>query len=225
MEVRMSIRRAVGTALVSGILLLLAAGVRAECESSIGIKGGVDWTKTSFSSDTPGFRAQGSARTGLEGGLVFAGQCTDHFGLSLEALYVRRETKFFFPELNGIPPVTAIYKVDWIDFPLTAVVLFGEDGAVVRPLLFIGPDFAARLRARSENTAEGVTQEFDVKNQVRSTMVSIVGGAGARFRIGRRAWFTLDGRYVYGLTNISRSGSDWKTRDIQVMAGFLFGLF
>ena len=221
----MSIRRAVGTALVSGILLLLAAGVRAECESSLGIKGGVDWTKASFSSDTPGFRAQGSARTGLEGGLVFAGQCTDHFGLSLEALYVRRETKFVFPPAGGLSPITALYKVDWIDFPLTAVFLFAEDGSKVRPILFVGPDFAARLRARSENTADGVTQEFDVKNQTRSTMISILGGAGVRFQIGHRAWFTLDGRYVYGLTNISRSGSDWKTRDIQVMAGFLFGLF
>lgn len=221
----MTFRRAVGTAILSGSLFFLAAAACAGCESSIGIKGGVDWTKASFSSDTPGFRAQGSARTGPEGGLVFSGQCADHFGLALEALYVRRETKFSFPQAGGLPPIDAIYKVDYIDFPLTAYFLLAEDDSPIRPILFVGPDFAARIRAKSEDTSEGVTREFDVKNQTRATMVSIVGGAGARFRIGHRAWFTLDGRYVYGLTNISRSGSDWKTRDVQVMVGFLFGLF
>ena len=221
----MSMRRAVETAILSAGFLLLAAGARAECETSLGIKGGVDWTKASFSSDTPGFRAQGSARTGPEGGLVFAGQCAEHFGLSLEALFVRRETKFFFPPAGGLSPITAVYKVDWIDFPLTAVFLFADDGSPVRPVLFVGPDFATRIRAKSENTADGVTQEFDVKDQTKSTMISILGGAGVRFQIGHRSWFTLDGRYVYGLTNISRKGSDWKTRDVQVLAGFLFGLF
>ncbi len=129
------------------------------------------------------------------------------------------------PQEASLPPIDSLYKLDYIDFPLTAIFVLAADDSPVRPILFVGPDFAARIRAKSESTSGGVTREFDVKNQTRSTMVSILGGAGARFRIGHRAWFTLDGRYVYGLTNISRSGSDWKTRDVQVMAGFLFGLF
>ena len=140
---------------------------------------------------------------------------------------MRRETKFFVPPSEGLPAITAVYKVDWIDFPLTANFLFAEDTSAVRPVLFVGPDFSARIRAKSENTSGGTSAEFDVKDQVRSTMFSIVGGGGVRFRLGRRSWFTLDGRYVYGLTNIAPrgNGGDWKTRDVQVMAGFLFGLF
>lgn len=219
--------RAIRQAILSGLCALLAAAAGAQCDSSLGVKGGVDWTKASFSSDVPGFRAEGSARTGLEGGLIFSGQCAEHFGVSLEALYVRRETKFFFPAAGGLAPITAVYKVDWLDFPLTANFLFAQDGSPVRPVIFVGPDFSTRLSAKSENSSDGVTQEFDVKDQVRTTMFSIVGGAGIRVRMGRRSWFTLDGRYVYGLTNISPSGSgsNWKTRNVQVLAGFLFGLF
>ncbi len=206
--------------------LLVAAGLRAQCDASIGIKGGIDWTKTSFSSDQPGFKAEGSARTGFTGGLAFDGQCAEHFGVQLEALYVRRETKLDFPPAGGLSAITAVYKVDWLDFPLTANVLFGDDGSGIRPFLFAGPDFATRLRARSENQSAEGTAEFDVNNQIKNTMFSILGGGGVRFRLGHRSWFTLDGRYVYGLTNIARgSGQDWKTRDVQVFAGFLFGLF
>ncbi len=151
----MTFRRLVGTAILSVSILLLAAGACAGCESSIGIEGGVDWTKASFSSDTPGFRAQGSARTGPEGGLIFSGQCADHFGLALEALYVRRETKFSFPQAGGLPPIDALYKVDYIDFPLTAYFLLAEDDSPIRPILFVGPSFSARIRAKSENTADG----------------------------------------------------------------------
>ncbi|MGH9441265.1 MAG: porin family protein [Thermoanaerobaculia bacterium] len=222
----MSIRRGIETAVLSVAAVLLAAGGLAACETSIGIKGGVDWTKASFSSDVPGFRAEGSAREGFEGGLAFDGQCADHFGVSLEALYVRRDTKFFFPPSGGLAPITAVYKIEWIDFPVTGIVLFGEDGSAVRPFIFAGPVFSTRIGASSENTSEGVTKEFDANGQVKKTMFSLTAGGGARFRLGRRTWFTLDGRYVYGLTNIARgSGDRWKTRDVQVMAGFLFGLF
>ena len=210
---------------LSGAMLLLAAAAGAECESSIGIKGGVDWTKSSFSSDTAGLSA-GDSRTGPEAGLAFTGQCAEHFGVSLEALWVRRVTRFTVAPELGLPAIVSDYKVDWIDFPLTAVWLFGEDGATVRPLIFAGPDFSTRLRARSENVSGGASGEFDVNDQVKRTMFSLLGGAGVRIQIGHRTWFTVDGRYVYGLTNISRgSGQEWKTRDVQVLAGFLFGLF
>ena len=69
-----------------------------------------------------------------------------------------------------------------------------------------------------------MTQTFDVKNQFDRTNVALLAGGGAAFQVGSSMAFTVDARYVYGLTNLARhSGFSWKTRDVQVLGGFLFG--
>ena len=215
--------RATRIGLLSSLALFLAASAGAQCATSIGAKGGVNLGKSSFSGGSSGVTVDDSRRTGIAAGVVINGQCFEHFALQFEGLYVRRETKFFFPPKDNLPAITSLYKVDWIDFPLSAMGLFNPSEGKFRPFIFGGIDFAARIRARAENTSNGVTSEVDVKQQVKYTNFSLFGGAGAKFRTGERFWLTIDGRYVYGLTDIAPgSGQRWKYRDYQFLAGFLW---
>jgi hypothetical protein len=215
--------RSIRVGLLSIAALSLGVSVRAQCGNSIGAKGGVNLGKSSFSGGSTGVTSDDSRRTGLAAGVVINGECFEHFAVQLEGLYVRRETKFLVPATDVGPAITALYKVDWIDFPLSAMGLFNSSGEKFRPFIFAGVDFAARFRAKSENTSDGVTREFDAKSQVKKSMFSVFGGAGAKFRTGEKFWLTLDGRYVYGLTNISPdSHQKWKNRDLQFLGGFLW---
>lgn len=215
--------RAIRIGLFAGLTLLIGAMAGAQCDTSIGAKAGANLGKSKFSGGSTGVTSDDAEHTGLAAGVVVHGECTEHFGVQFEALYVRRETTFFFPPSGGLPGITSLYKVDWIDFPLSAMGLFNSSADRFRPFIFGGIDFAARIRARAESNSGGKTSEVDAKDQVRPTDFSLFGGAGAKFKTGDKWWLTLDGRYIYGLRNISPdTRQSWKNRDWQFLAGFLW---
>ncbi len=210
----------IGAALL-GSILLAALPARAQ-NFWIGPEAGIDFAKTSYSDDVHRIQISNSYQSGFTGGLAAESGFTDSLSIRVEALYVRRETKAFTPSLEGLPPISGKYRLDSIDFPATLHFNFGEKA--VQPYLFAGVDVSTLIKAENTNTSAGATQTFDVKNEFDRTNFGLVGGGGAFFHLGHAMAITVDARYVYGLTNIARhTGFSWKTRDIQVLGGFLFG--
>jgi hypothetical protein len=80
-----------------------------------------------------------------------------------------------------------------------------------------GPAVAFKLKARSFADFGGSTIVDDVSDDVESVEWSLVAGGGKEFKR-----FFVEGRYVHGMKNIDKLGSDAKTRTIAALAGLRF---
>jgi len=91
----------------------------------------------------------------------------------------------------------------------------------VTPCLFAGPYLAFNLSAESYID----DQEFDIKDQVKSTDYGLVIGGGLDYNllVGQ---LIFDARYVLGLTSIddTTDADDVKNTGIMIMAGYGFSM-
>jgi len=158
-------------------------------------------------------------------GFVGGGYATAHFakqfGVRLEALYVQKGgTGDLTGEFDGFPfQVEMSFKLDYIEFPLLAVVSFpaGTSGTFD---LFAGPAVAFNLNAELEVEAEGQSASEDIEN-ASSTDFGGVVGAGFTLALTSVNLFA-DARWEWGFTNIVDSDLD---ADIKNNAfGFMIGV-
>ena len=191
--------------LVPALIAIFAGVTPASAQISSGVKGGVNYADVSFDGDEG---VPSSGRAGWLAG-VFATIPIGPFALQPELIYTVKGT---FLDINTFEPD---YIVDYLEVPVLARVQLGK-----RLYAAAGPSFAFRVRARNRISFGGSTEEIDIKDEVNSFDLGVVGAIGVEF--GR---WVVDGRYTYGLSDSDADTSDAvkiRNRVVSLSAGFKF---
>jgi hypothetical protein len=168
-----------------------------------GAKGGVVFATTSDES------ADTTYRTGFAAGAFVEWPLGTRLAVQPEALFVQKGSKL------DSSLVDSSFRVDYLEVPvLVKYNLTASPGAF---FVYGGPAVAFKLKARSFADFGGSTIVDDVSDDVESVEWSLVAGGGKEFKR-----FFVEGRYVHGMKNIDKLGSDAKTRTIAALAGLRF---
>jgi hypothetical protein len=187
---------------MSLLVCLLVAAVTATTAPAQGftLKGGLSYGNVSNTGVLPG-TLQG--RTGFAAGLSVV-STQRLIGVGAEALYAQRGVES--------SAVGGSRKLDYIDVPLFLRVSIPTS---VTPFAYAGPQASFELRCRTETT---VCPDTD---RPRQSFAAIIG-AGISF--GRRPMISVEGRYLYGLTDLNlstiTSSDNYRTRSFLGMIGF-----
>jgi hypothetical protein len=218
-------KRFVPVVLVLAVATALAASP-AHAGLALGVKGGVSISQVQsdlFDTDN---------RTGFVGGVYGALDLTPMIGIQPELLFVRKGAKLFSTdvEVGGIPlgEIGTTLDVDYVEVPLLLrVSLPVADPLGVR--LLAGP--VASIKVNEKLSTTGLIGYSLDSDQVKTADFGIAAGAAVALRHGTFA-LVGEGRYTFGLTNISdlsiadvSFGGDVKNGSFYAMAGleFLFG--
>ncbi len=174
----------------------------ASAQGGVALKGGLSYGNVSNRGVLPGNLDH---RTGFAVGLS-AGTGRNMLGLGVEALYAQRGVTGSAPDER---------KLDYLDVPVFVRALFPTPG--IAPYAYAGPQFSFELRCRTGNSACPDTDRP-------STSYAAVLGGGAR--LGAASALMLEGRYVYGLTDLKlstvTSAESYKTRSFMILLGYAF---
>jgi len=166
-----------------------------------GIGGGVK-VGVNFATVSGDIEADKSARTGLVAGAFLTVPVAPAVAFQPEVLYSMQGVK----GKDGSDEFTA--KIDEVQIPL--LLRFGSNAGH----LLVGPSIGFITRAKIKFGS----QEEDFKDDLKSTDIGIVVGAGVT--VNR---FLIEGRYTAGMTNLNDGGSDDnKSRVFSVLVGVGF---
>lgn len=172
---------------------------------SIGVKGGADLSRVSF---TPSVKQ--SFALGMNGGVTFRYIEENHFGLIGEVNFEQRGWKENFEEY----PYKYTRTLNYVQIPFLAHIYFGRRGKF---FFNAGPEIGFMI-------GESTSANFDYKNvsqipnfPLRTTYqyqlaaenkidYGISAGLGGEFNLNRRNSIYIEGRFYYGLGNVLRSG-------------------
>jgi hypothetical protein len=167
------------------------------------IKGGYSWGDVSNKGILPG---ELNERSGFAAGIGFT--TTGTLGFGIEALYAQRG-------LTSDTPADE-FELDYIDVPAYLRLSFPTNS--ITPFVYAGPQISFEIRCRAG--------DIDCADDGRET-TSYAGiiGAGIRFG-GRAAGLFVEGRYIYGLSDLKLStvfdDDSFETRSFMILAGFAF---
>jgi outer membrane protein with beta-barrel domain len=174
----------------------------ATAQSGVAVKGGFSYGNVSNRGVLPGNLRE---RTGFAVGLS-AGTGRDMLGFGIEALYAQRGVSGSAPDER---------KLDYVDVPVFVRALFPTPG--IAPYAYAGPQLSFELRCRTGNSSCPDTDRP-------STSYAAVIGGGAR--LGATSALMVEGRYVYGLTDLKlstvTSSESYKTRSFLILVGWAF---
>ena len=190
-------------------LLLTAAPAIAAAQGEFGIKGGLSFGNVSNRGVLPGNL---DGRNGFAAGIAI-GSGPTLIGLGLEGLYDQRGVS------NSANAIDS-RKIDYVDVPAYLRVTLPTPG--LKPFAYAGPQVSFEVRCRAgdspcpDNGPSGQPRK-------KTEFAGIIGGG---VRIGERGAFTLEGRYIYGLTDLKlstvTSSESYKTRSFLILTGFSF---
>lgn len=216
--------RFVPTVLALVVAAAVAAGP-AHAGAAFGVKGGVSISQVQadlFDTDN---------RTGFVGGIYGAFDLTPAIGIQPELLFVRKGAKLFeySGDVIGIPVSESVsLDVDYLEVP----VLLRVSLPVAEPVdvrLLAGP--VASLKMDEKLSTSGLFGYSLDSDQIKTADIGIAAGAAVALRSGDMR-IVGEGRYTFGLTNVSdlsvggvSLGGDVKNGSFYLMAGleFLFG--
>ena len=176
---------------VLALILTIASAAPALAQMSYGVKAGINYADVSFDGDVAS-----SGRVGLLAGGFVTLPLRGWLAAQAEVIYTVKGTSV------DIADIETDFIVDYVEVPLLARISFRRNMYVAG-----GPSMAFRVRARSRTDFGGSTEEIDVKDDVESFDLGIVGAVGIEF--GK---WVFDGRYTHGLSDLDPS-EDAKTRN------------
>jgi hypothetical protein len=190
------------------VLVVLCASQAMAQEGSWGVKGGVNFA-TASSDEDPG--AAFEYRIGLVAGGFFTWPIGSHLDLQPEALYSQQGATL------DVLGVNSTIKTDYFVTPILVRYKLRPSGSGL--VLFAGPSLGFKLSAKTESEFGDLTTKDDISEDIESFDYGVVFGAG--WEAGR---LSIDGRYTWGLSNISVREDDPNTqhRVIAVLAGVRF---
>jgi len=201
-------------ALLLTLVALVAAPAAAQSMALLGAKGGMNLANMSGTVD--GASLDGENRTGGHGGVVVSYAFSRKFAIQGEALYVGKGME---PGAN----TQAAVDVNYVDFPVLAVLTFPIGDSFFAPRVFAGPVFSWRTTCNVTTPAStGVTDcELDVAKNLDFGVEF-----GASLKLGKGyGGFTLDVAYNLGITNVSNSEGDTiRNRNLMFSLGYLFAI-
>jgi hypothetical protein len=182
---------------------LLTGAIPAGAHAQAGLKAGVTFSDVSNRGVLPGDL---SGRTGFTGGLAVSTPW-NIIGVGAEGLYAQRG-------IIGSSEADS-RRLDYIDVPVYLRVSIPD--LAVRPFLYAGPQFSFELRCRSDDNACPDTDRPE-------TSYAAVVGAGLRF--GQRSALSIEGRYLYGLSDLKLNtvtdDNSYRTRAFLILGGIGF---
>lgn len=181
---------------IAAALFVLAAPAPASAQTALGIKGGLSFGDVSNRGVLPGDLG---TRTGFAVGLS-VGTGPGAVSVGAEALYAQRgvETR----------------ELDYLDVP--AYLRLGFPDASLTPYLYAGPQLSWEIRcdAGALSCPTGRSE---------TSYAAVIGGG---IRLGETGSFSLEGRYIYGLTDLRlgtiTTDESYQTRSFMLLAGFGF---
>ena len=176
----MSVRTIVMTAALAAL-----AAVPATAQTEVGVKVGMTFGDISNKGLLPGSL---DTRSGVAGGLHL-GFRSGVVGFGIEGLYAQRGLK------SDQSLATAKTRLDYIDIPVYLKVNVPTSG--IRPYIYAGPQVSFEVRC---NRSNGESCDPDASDERKQTTYAGVIGAG--LRLGGSLGLSLEGRYVYGLTDL-----------------------
>lgn len=204
------------TFLAAGVaMLFFAAPATAQMTTEIAAKAGVSFSKLDVEDadfdNLTAFVGGGHIRFDL-----------GSFSVQPEVLFVRKGAKE--SDEDGEFKI----KIDYVEIPVLLRYDVMTAGGVA-PFFYAGPavafEIACNLSQENGQSVEADCDEVDEFPERKSLDVGILGGAGVAFAAGPGNLF-VEGRYNFGLTNISDSELDdeAKNRSASVMVGYAVSL-
>ena len=185
---------------VSAILLLATAGTTVRAQG-FGIKAGLSYGTAEQNGIDPGATQRSGYAVGV--GLTTGGA----LGFGIEGLYAQRG-------FTSTSPLNT-RRLDYIDVPVYLRVSIPSPG--ISPFAYAGPQGSYELKC---GTDSGNCVD---SGRPKLTYAGVIGG-GLRF--GIFGGLSIEGRYVYGLSDLKLStvqaSSSYKTRSLLLLAGFGF---
>lgn len=203
---------------IANILLLLTLSMAASAQVgkyrsdlAIGINGGLIMDRVTFSP-----RVQQGMTMGPEIGLSLRYTCEKYFAavcaLQVEANYSRQG----WSEAPEDGTYTYARTMDYIQIPFMARMGFGRERKGFMGYVILGPEIGFCIGENERRTGEwteeglpqspeGPTAQYN-KAVEKNFSYGILGGAGMEFSHPRIGHFTLEGRYVFGLSDIFHNG-------------------
>jgi hypothetical protein len=187
---------------------LVAAPVAAHAQ--FGIKAGVAFGDVSNKGVLPGDL---KGRTGFAGGISLE-SAPSVIGFGVEGLFSQEGLTSDAPDGS--------FKTSYINVPVYIRVMLPTPA--VKPFAYLGPQVAFEVNCSSGNgdcppPAPGEPER-------KKTLFAAVIGGGIRFGGKSSAGFSVEGRYVYGLTDLNPStvtnSESYKTRTFMILAGIHF---
>lgn len=193
----------VRTVMVSaGLALALTGTMSAQAE--YGIKAGASFGNISNKGLLPGNL---KTRTGAAGGL-YLGYRAAVIGVGVEAMFAQRGAKT--DESIGDSDT----RLDYLDFPAYVKVTVPAPG--VHPFVYAGPQVSFEVKCK---TADGAVSCPDDGHK-KTDFAGVIGGG---IKLGGSLGLTVEGRYVYGLTDLKlstiTSSESYKTRTFMILLG------
>jgi len=186
--------------LIAAALVLAPA---ASAQSGLGLKGGFSYGNVSNRGVLPGNLQE---RTGFAAGLSL-GTGTHLLGFGAEVLYAQRGVA------GGSTPDER--KLDYLDVPVFLRALFPTPG--LQPFAYAGPQVSFELRCRAGSS------DCPDTDRPGTSYAAVIGGG---VRLGAASAFTLEGRYIYGLTDLKlstvTSSESYRTRSFLILGGLAF---
>ncbi|MBA3639959.1 MAG: PorT family protein [Acidobacteria bacterium] len=184
------------------LILAIATVAPATAQMSYGVKAGVNYADVSFDGDVAS-----SGRVGLLAGGFATIPLFGWLAVQPEVIYTVKGTSV------DVADIKSDLIVDYVEVPLLARISIRRKIYVA-----VGPSMAFRVRARSRTAFGGSTEEIDLKEDVESFDLGVVGAAG--IDLGR---WVFDGRYTHGLSDIdARDDAKMRNRVLSVSAGIRF---
>src|SRR5690348_17114390 len=188
--------------IILGVTALALGAMPLSAQSGMTITAGASFGNVSNRGVLPGNL---STRTGFAGGLALSLFGGDPLNVSIEGLYAQRGV--------GSSTDTSSRRIDNIDVP--AYVKFTLPTPGIAPFAYAGPQVSFQVHC---SAGPG-----PCPSDMPKTTYAAVIGAGVR--LGNPG-LQLEGRYVYGLTDLKlstvTSSSNYKTRSFLLLAGISF---
>lgn len=189
--------------LIAAVALALGIQGTVWSQPAIGIKAGASFGNISNQGLLPGNL---DTRTGLAGGLYlgFGGVV----GFGIEGLYAQRGAE------SDQSIATAETRLDYLDVPVYLKVKLPTPG--IKPFIYAGPQISYEVKCRT-----GVGGDCAAYSSSDHKRWDYAGIIGAGIRIGAGIGLGIEGRYVYGLTDLKlstvTSGSSYKNRSFVLL--------
>ncbi len=214
--------------LLTVLILTLSFAVSVSAQHRIGFTGGLNYSKISFISNDLQDN-EFSSKTFFGSGVVLDLKLSENLVLHMEPLYLQKgsEKKQIAPD----PGVTL--KSSYIELPVFLKIPFENS---LNPYVMVGPSFGYLLSSDIEVEASGFALKGDMKPVSKKLDIGLGFGGGFDIPAGSLTFF-LEGRYIFGLNNLSKVGSielstgsvkdnlemesddQYKNRGFQFMAG------
>jgi hypothetical protein len=201
------------------LLLFFSSTTLAQLPFSLGVRAGLNFANLSFDPELPSTVDKSSHISFKFGAMAELG-FIPMFAIQVEPMYVMRGA-----DLNQ-GSLERKWKFSYLEIPVLLKLKIPFPGPIT-PYAFAGPNIGVLLSATDETNG----QETDVKDQLNSTDFALDFGAGVSFNVAPLIDLLIDARYSIGLSELptdetkqSIGNLTFKTRDIQIVAGLMFGL-